>query len=369
MAPRNLLLRLLLGHDKESSERATRRYLEDINSASCLIHLDKALDQLLDGIKDVEKIFSNYATTNHSGKHVWNRDSFARYINARLPENPAVTTCVPLLWCTFSTGAYFPFSAPSNEPEIDVKAFRRAFAFIVSRGYELLGAKSNGQPFPISREKFHTDKVPRLARIFFRSLSTPWPQSGTQSQESLQIQDIKDTIAFTQPIIVEDMRFGRASVVDEEFEAAAYRLLLADHKQSIVKRSSIAVNKADLQILIRLFLLQRAENRRWRAGLSYHDSYQRSGDIMFSHLIIGPDEASRASELASAFLAYQVPGSDDYVTWEQFKACFLECVSISRVFLRQYRLTHFWLAFVHLLFLPALGYHIHTCHHTTSSSC
>ncbi|PCG97667.1 Hypothetical protein PENO1_062170 [Penicillium occitanis (nom. inval.)] len=325
MAPRSRLRILLFGHDKESSERATRRYLEDINSASCLSHLDKALDQLLHGIKDVQKVFSNYATTNPSGKRVWNRESFARYINARLPENPVVTTCVPLLWSTFCIGAYFPFSVPSNEPEIDVKAFRRAFAFIVLRGYELLGAKSNGQPSPRSSEKFYTDKVPRLARIIFRSLSTPWPQSETQSQGSFQLQDIKDTITFTQPIIIEDMRFGRASVADEEFEAAAYRLLLADHKQLIAKGSSIAVSKADLQILIRLFLLQHAEDRRWRAGLSYYDLYQRSGDIMFSHLIISPDEVSRASELASAFLAYQFPGDDDYVTVEQFKACCSEC--------------------------------------------
>ena len=56
--------------------------------------------------------------------------------------------------------------------------------------------------------------------------------------------------------------------------------------------------------------------------------YQRSGDIMFSHFIPGPDDVSRASD---AFLVHQFPGSDDYVTWEQFKACCSECVSISRV--------------------------------------
>ncbi|GLI78014.1 hypothetical protein PoHVEF18_006311 [Penicillium ochrochloron] len=60
--------RLQISHTKASAERVTRRYLEDINSVSCLNHLDKALDQLLDGIKDVKKIFSNYATTNPSRK-------------------------------------------------------------------------------------------------------------------------------------------------------------------------------------------------------------------------------------------------------------------------------------------------------------
>jgi len=98
MAWRDRLLTPLIGHSKASAERTTRRYLEDINSASCLNHLDEALDQLLDGIEDVEKIFSNYATTNPSGKRLWNRDSFARYINARLPEIPAVTTCVSLAY-------------------------------------------------------------------------------------------------------------------------------------------------------------------------------------------------------------------------------------------------------------------------------
>jgi hypothetical protein len=320
-----------LSHSKASAERATRRYLEDINSASCLNHLDKTLDQLLNGNKEVEKTFSTYATAGPSGKRVWNGGSFARYSNARLLENPAVAICIPLLW-VFSIGAYFPFSAPSNEPEIDVKAFRRAFAFIVLRGYELLGAKSKGQPFSTGTKKFYTDKVPRLARIVFRSLSAPWPQSGTQSQslqELLQLQDIKETVAFTQPIINEDMRYGRATVADGEFEAAASRLLLADNKQLTVRGLSIAVRKADLQILIRLFLLQRAEDRPWRAGLSYHDMYQRSGDIMFARLIPDPDEVSRASELASTFLAHQIPGTDEHVTWEQFKAFCLEVVSIS----------------------------------------
>jgi hypothetical protein len=58
------------------------------------------------------------------------------------------------------------------------------------------------------------------------------------------------------------MGFKRTMVADGEFKAAAYRLLLADNKQLAVRGSSIAVSKADLQILIQLFLLQRAEDRR-----------------------------------------------------------------------------------------------------------
>lgn len=327
VAWRDSISAFLIGHSKASAEQVTRKYLEDLEPASSLNYLDQALWQLLHGIKDVETIFKKYATTNSSGKRMWNRDSWARYINA---EIPAVATGIPLLWYTFTVGAYFPFSAPSNEPEIDVKAFRRAFAFIILRGYELLGAKSNGQPFPRCSEKFYTDKVPRLTRIIFRSLSPSYPQSETQSQhpqESLQLQDVKDTIAFTQPILKSNLCHGWPNVADGEFEAAAYRLLLADHKRSTVKRSPIAVSRADLHILIRLFFLQRAEPRCWRAGLFKHETYQRSGDIMFSRLINEPDEVSRASELASAFLSYRFPGSNDCVTEEQFKDCCSECVS------------------------------------------
>jgi hypothetical protein len=352
MTWRDRLLVPLIGHSKVSAERATRRYLEDLNSASCVNRLDKALSQLLDGINGIEKNFSNYATTNSSGKRVWNRGSFARYINSRLPENPAVTTCVPLLWRILCTGAYFPFSAPttvpdqvsgqSNGPEVDLKALRRAFAFLVLRGYDLFGAKSDGRPFPTTTEKCYADKVPRLTRIIFRSLSTPSPQPAAQSQvlqELLQLQDFKDTIAFTQPIINENLHHGQATVADEEFEAAAHRLLRADHERFIVGGSLCALSKADLRSLIQLFLLQRIEGRRWRNGLSYHDMYQRSGDILFSHFILGPDEISRASEFASAFLASQFHDSEDSVTWEAFNAWCSECVSISRRFLQQHTLT------------------------------
>jgi hypothetical protein len=334
----------LLGRSKASAERATRQYLEDLSSASCFNLLDKALHQLLDGVDDVGNIFSKYATTNSGGKRVWDRGSFARYINARLPENPAMTTCEPLLWRIFSTAAYFPFSAPSSVPEqvssqeldVDLKAFRRAFAFLVLRGYELFGTMSDGRPFPTSRDKsyhYYTAKVPRLTRIIFQSLSTPSPQPAIQSQapqELLQLQNVKDTITFTQPAIFPSPHYGRSGVAEEEFEAAAHRLLLTNH--GTFGGILYAISKADLHNLIQLFLLQRIEDRRWRNGLSYHDLYQRSGDIQFSHFAPGLYEASRASEFASSFLSSQFRGNEDSITWKAFEAWCSECVSISRRF-------------------------------------
>jgi hypothetical protein len=345
MDKRDRLRTLLNWHNKESSERATRRYLGTVSSVTCMNNLDKALGQRLDNVDDVEKIFSKYATTNSSGIRVWNRDSFARHIKARLPEIPAVTTCVTLLWRIFYAGAYFPFlasttvpdqvSSHSNQPEVDLKAFKRAFAFLVLRGYELLGTRSDGNPFPRTRERC-TDNVPRLARIIFKSLSTPSPQTVSQSdvpQESLQLQDVKDTIAFTQPVISASIYRGLPWVPDEEFEPAAHRLLLADHELSVVAKTSCVVSKAGLKSLVQLFLLQHIEDRRWRNGLPWSSRYQRSGDIQFSHFIPGPEEASRASQFASAFLVFQFEGSEESVTWNEFKGWCSECVNISPKFL------------------------------------
>jgi hypothetical protein len=147
MAWRDRLLTTLIGHDKVSSERATRRYLEDVHAAFCQDKLDEALRQLLHGIDEIKKIFSFYATTNSRGKRDWNRDSFARYINTRLPQNAAVNACVPLLWRIFSTCAYFPFSAPvtmpdqvpgpPNEQELDLKKHSPSLSYVVTIFLEL----------------------------------------------------------------------------------------------------------------------------------------------------------------------------------------------------------------------------------------
>jgi len=251
-----------------------------------------------------------------------------------------VTACVSLLWRIFCSCAYYPFSAltaahnrvpKSGEPEIDLEAFRRAFALLVLRGLELFGAKQNGRPFSRNFETSYTNKVPRLTRVIFRCLSVPSPELAVLSQATqkmLQCQDVKDTIAFTQPITFDAYPYG-PSVGDEYFEAAASRLLRAEDERFAGRGLSCILPEADLQRLIQLLLLLRPGNRRWRNGLSMGEVYQRSGDIQYAHLLPAPGEASRASDLASTFLNLQFRSSENSVPWAVFKAWCWDCVNLS----------------------------------------
>lgn len=337
-------LGVLVGRSKVvSAKRTTQQYLQNVNSASCLVDLNKALGPLLDGVDHVDQVFAKFATTDSSGKSFWNRGNFAKFIDARLPGNQIVTACVPLLWRIFCFSAFYPFSAPTTasiqvsglgEPEIDLKAFRRAFALLVMRGFELLGAKQDGRPLSSRKRKIetaYTDKVPRLTRIIYRCLSVPLPGPARQSQamqEVIQLQDVKDTIAFTQPITYDPYPYG-PSVGDEQFEAAASRLQRMDDERSAIRGSSRIMSKADLKSLIRLLLLPRPEDRRWRDGLFMHEAYQRSADIQYAHSASAPEEASQASDFAPAFVTSQFRGSEDYVPWDVFETWCSDLVSLS----------------------------------------
>lgn len=247
-----------ISRNKDNRQK-TRKYLDEISLDFCLILLSKALGPLLNGTKNVDSIFRFYARTNDSSKRLWNEDSFTRFLQTRPPENTAVIACIPTLWHAFCIAASFPFSPRSKDAEIDANDFRRAFAFLMTRGYELLGAKSDGSSLDENDFKAsYADKVPRLARIIFRSLSTPGLQFAAEPghlHESLQPQDIKDSIAFTQPILVDDLSIETPRATAEKWDAAANRVLLADHAQSKASSLSLTVTKADLQNIIQLFLL------------------------------------------------------------------------------------------------------------------
>ena len=323
------------------AERTTQQYLQSVNSASCLVDLNKALAPLLGGVDHVDQVFAYFATTNNSGKSFWNRSNFAKYIEARLPGNETVTACVPLLWRIIFSAASYPFPAPTTartqvsrfgESEIDLEAFRRAFALLVMHGFELFGAKQDGRSLSRKRkiETSYIDKVPRLSRIIFGCLSFPLPDSAPQflaGQEVLQFQDVKDTIAFTQPITYDPYPYG-PSIDDEQFEAAASRLLRVEDERSATRGSSRIIPKTDLKILIQLLLLLHPENRRWRDGLSMHEAYQRSADVQYTHLVPAPEDGSRTFDLASAFLTSQFKTGEDYVPWDVFESWCSNCVSL-----------------------------------------
>ena len=240
----------LIGHGKvATTERTTQIYLHNVNAASCLVDLLKTLGPLLDGADHADQVFEKFATTDSSGKSSWNRSNFAKNTEARLPGIQPMSACILLLWRIFLFSVSYPFSpsitahlqvSTSGEPEINLEAFRRAFALLVLHGFELFGAKQDGRS--LSRETkietSYTNKVPRLTRIIFKCLNFPLPEPAPQSQatqELLQLHDVKETIAFTQPITYDPYPYG-PSVDDEQFEAAASRLLRMEDERSTTQR-------------------------------------------------------------------------------------------------------------------------------------
>jgi hypothetical protein len=91
------------------AERKTREYLHNVNSTSCLVDLGKALKPLLGGVDHVDKVFAKFSATNSNGKRFWDRDHFARYIDARLPGDHAMIACILLLWRIFVSSACYHF--------------------------------------------------------------------------------------------------------------------------------------------------------------------------------------------------------------------------------------------------------------------
>ena len=329
------------------AERTTRQYLHELSPTSCLEDLSKALDQLLVGVDRADKIFTKFATTDPNGKRFWDSSNFARYITASIPNNQAVIESVPLLWRIFLCSAYFPFSPPrivgdkasgSGESKIDYEAFRRAFALLVLRGIELYGTLQNGHQYSFRKhgkhETSYNDKVPRLARLIFKCLSVPSPDQKTTfktASDELHYQDVLETTLFAQPITYDSDPYGK-KIQDEEFEAAASRLLDMEDEKSSVLGPLSSIRKAELQSLIQLLLLLHQGRSRWRDGLSLDLKFfelPRTGHVQCAHLVSDPDEVSQAADNALTFVTWKLGSSDDSVFWDEFQAWCLECVSLS----------------------------------------
>jgi hypothetical protein len=328
LAPVGVLLRPKVA----AAERKTKKYLLNVNSTSCLIDLSNALEFLLCGVDHIDKVFAEFSMTNSNGERFWDQDHFTRYVSARLPGDDAMVACIPLLWRIFVSSAFFPFSTPTTtlgEAEIDLQAFRRAFALLAMRGFELLGAKQNGRPLVRKLETNYADKVPRLSRIIFRTLSQPSPESAPQ--EVHQFRDIKDTIEYTQPITYDSYPYG-PKVDHEQFEVAASRLARVEDERSAIRGSSQILSKTDLGSLVQPLLLLAPQDRRWKDGLFINETYQRSGDIQCVQMASSLEEAPTSTYLAPIFVTSQFANSEESVSWEVFETWCSDCVGLSKVF-------------------------------------
>lgn len=314
------------------AERTTQQYLQNISDTSCLEDLDQALSPVLESVDNVNSIFAKFATQHSGGRAIWNERSFATYMDARLASNTELDTFVPLLWRILLSGAYYPFLAPHDNPEVDLEAFRRAFAFLVMRGFELLGAKQNGRELFGTVENSQNAKRPRLSRIFFHCLSASSHSSSSESQAShkaRRLQDIKDTIGFTQPITYDSYPQG-PTVGEEHFDSAASRLLDVETElPTAVQGSSRTLLKSDLQQLLQLLLRLRLGDKRWRHGVCNGDISQRSGDVYYSHFVLGLQEALSTSDLANSLMTSLFGDDGESVLWEGFSTWCSNCVSPS----------------------------------------
>lgn len=60
-----------------------------------------------------------------------------------------------------------------------------------------------------------------------------------------------------------------------------------------------------------------------------HEAYQRSADIHYARSVPAPEEASRASDYASAFVTSQLRGGVEYLPCVVFEARHSDCVSLT----------------------------------------
>ena len=337
--------RVLLNRSKvASAERTTREYLHNVSLASCLVDLGNALDPLLNGVECVDKIFANFADTERSGEVYWNKSNFTSFIDARLLGNKLTPILTSLLWQIFCFAAHFPFStftfsqgqlSDSKDSEINLEAFRRAFALLILRGFELFGAKKDGSQLSWKYVKTsYADNVPRLTRVIFGALSSLSQDPGNWFSvvpEDLQVWNIWDAITFSQPLTYDPYPYG-PSIPEELFVDAVTRVLYSQTTASKDLEPLSKVSRTDLRILIQLILLIRPDGRRWRAGQFKGEKNQRSGDIQYAHLVSDVEETARASEFAAAIVTSQFCGDEDFILWEAFKAWYADCVSLTNAF-------------------------------------
>ncbi|KAL8817921.1 MAG: hypothetical protein Q9191_008054, partial [Dirinaria sp. TL-2023a] len=302
----------------------TQQYLRDVDIDSCLNDLHHALEQLLDGTNHVNEVFAQFATPANRGEGIWRESNFAKYIGAKLPDNEIIAAHVSLLWPIFLHCAYFPFSGILEKPEIGLEAFRRAFALLVLRGFDLLGAKQDGSPWsPQSNiEIKYSDKVPRLTRIVFECLNIHSPGASSHSHsthEDMLLQDVRDTMVFTQPITYDPYPYG-PSIDGGQFEVAANRLLRRPNGEQPTKSaSSRVIPKTKLSNLFQLLLLLRPQPSRWRDGLFRHETQQRSADVDNVLLTSSSDEGPQTSEFVSAVTRSFFPKNVECIEWDSFK--------------------------------------------------
>jgi hypothetical protein len=298
------------------------RYLENVTPKSCLEDLSEALKANSNSYENLEDIFNMFSAVGSTGSRYWDQESFAKFLKAKHPNNPALGSNALLLWRCFSYHANIPFSQLSatssteiERPFVDFRAFQRAVALLVLKGVDLLGSSRHGDLIlPRSQYGRYLDNRPRLAKLIFNSLGVPTKQfqlrEEVSSDASLDLyarseQEIFDTLILTQPCSV------TGSPSESETRIHAERLLgLVDPTTSLPCR---ALQRNDLEAVIQLLLQVRVSEQRW-----VHDTWPPSEDVHHVYLVSDSAEIARAAKLASVLMK-QFPRNGDSIDWPTFR--------------------------------------------------
>lgn len=321
-------------------------WLENVDASGVLSDLDSALEPLLkDTIEHVDRTFRAHAE-HENGRVFWTVNSLRRLLG----PHPLLRERVALLWSVFSYAAHYPFKPPGKlESEgrirIELAAFRRAFAFLVLHGWDLVGERGNDMSFEgyydQKPERDAHDKAPRIARIINSSLAS-------QEDERLAYDDIKSVLFFVQPPVWRNLCMVPRDF-NPYFEAATNRLLQAKDLDVDAKISPSSLTRTNLRSMIQMLLLLRPDNERWREGFSHKWKIgstqivtQRAGDVQFFSMVKDNADVADASTHATALMDFRFPSNESSISQEDFQAWCVENVSSVNICTsnRSHQLTH-----------------------------
>jgi len=303
------------------------QYLQDVTPESCLEDLNEALSVKTDKFEHLEDIFDMFSATASTGSKYWDQASFAKYLKAKHPDNPALESCAPLLWRCFSYHAYLPFSqqrsstkaaGESDHSSIDLKAFQRATTLLVLKGVDLLGTSKHGDRIlPQSQYSRYQDERPRLAKLMFNGLSVPTEEVQLGEETSPDAspdlyarpeQEIFDTLISIQPC---DAVHPSS---DAQTRVHAQRLLELDTDPHTMSEPCRILQRNDLKAVMQLLLLVRVTKQLWA-----HDTYPPCEDVHYAHLVSDSAEVARAAKLASVLIEHLPGNGDNGVDWPYFR--------------------------------------------------
>lgn len=318
------------------SEKAIKKYYEDINRQSLLKDLANALGELVGNHDHLKDIFKWGAVSNEGSVLYWGEDSFTRWITTSQPHS-VFDIFVPTLWHVFVYFASFPFTerifndleGPAPHQRIGEDGFLRAYNLLALRGVELLGNTKDGCTPGGSVEKNWSQKLLRLASLMFDGLKVSSSEVDRSSQgfSSANFMDRSEEQLMNAIVLTQPVPYMVGVSFENELRQVARRLVIDNMAPSFDETVSFALLKHDLQTIIQFSLLLRIKNSPWTRGLNLDNTIQMCGDIEELVFASDQEEILLAARLADALIQHTVRNVD-LITWQLFETLYVTYVCI-----------------------------------------